>query len=244
MDLLVHFIRKSDNRKIGNIPCAMTERSSCPTSCSFYNNGCYAESGFVGMYWNRIGKSSNPNILKWNDFCSSVKSLPAGQIWRYGVAGDLPGVNQTINQKQLQTLLAANRGKRGWTYTHKPVFSSGAREKKNRALIQLSNNSGFTINISTSSLEEADRAANLKIGPVVVTVPDTYYSIGRTPERRRVIVCPAQLREDMTCDKCRLCADPKRESIIAFKAHSSGKKLIEESLRKPSDSFESSRVQK
>ena len=40
-----------------------------------------------------------------------------------------------------------------------------------------------------------------------------------TPAGRVIIVCPAQTREDVTCQSCGLCAIPDRSVIIGFRAH-------------------------
>ena len=77
---------------------------------------------------------------------------------------------------------------------------------------------GFVVNLSSDSLSEADRLAELGVAPVVtVLVPGTPRH-QKTPAGRQVIACPAQVM-DTTCAKCKLCALPKRKAIVGFYAH-------------------------
>ncbi len=57
----------------------------------------------------------------WADFCKAVAALPDDQFWRHNQVGDLDGENNALNVASLEALVEANRGKRGFTYTHKPL---------------------------------------------------------------------------------------------------------------------------
>ena len=59
--------------------------------------------------------------MDWQSFLSAIYSLPVGQLWRHNQAGDLPGIGNKIDVKQLGQLVKASEGKRGFTYTHKPL---------------------------------------------------------------------------------------------------------------------------
>jgi hypothetical protein len=177
-------------------------------------NGCYAEYGPLGWHWNRL--SNDENGIAWKAFLEAVRRLPKGELWRHNVAGDLPGHGDKINTRMLDELVEANRGKRGFTYTHKPASPA------NLAAVRAANRQGFTINLSANTLTEADELARKKAGPVVVILRADAASrsnLERTPEGRRVIVCPESYREGVQCINCGLCANPKRISIIGFPAH-------------------------
>ena len=128
-----------------------------------------------------------------------------------------PASGDKINTQMLAELVEANRGKRGFTYSHKPA------SPENLAAIRHANRNGFTINLSANTLEEADELARKKAGPVVVILPAdaAYNHVERTPEGRKVIVCPESYRDDIQCVSCGLCADPKRAAVIGFPAHGS-----------------------
>ena len=60
--------------------------------------------------------------------------------------------------------------------------------------------------------------ANLGIAPVAVVLPAGASGDIRTPEGRRVVVCPAEDR-GLDCSRCGLCALIDRKGIVGFRAH-------------------------
>lgn len=225
----VHFVLRSHNRKTGPIPVSMSERGTCPPSCSFYEAGCYAGYGKNGGHWRRVGARG----LEWTQFLARVRGLPAGQLWRHNEAGDLAGTGQELDREMLGELVDANRGRRGFTYTHKTA-------PENWDVLQWANLEGLTVNLSADTLEEADalfqdgppgQHDQTRAGPVVVVLAENAPPQGvRTPAGRHVVVCPAQT-EGLTCDECELCANPFRRAIIGFRAHGQAKGLIGEIVR-------------
>ena len=180
----VKFTRKSGNIKTGPIPTTMTQQSSCPSSCIFMGNGCYAEIGHVAIHWRKVEDTG----LDWDSFCAEIESLPDGQIWRHNVAGDLPNDDGVIEWGMLNHLVESNLGKNGFTYTHHDMDDAF-----NRASVRQANLSGFTINLSGNDLKHADELYDYDIGPVVVVLPadvEGHQDIF-TPKGRRVVVCPA-----------------------------------------------------
>jgi len=225
----IHLTKKSSNKKTGKIPVSTTEEQSCPSICPWKEKGCYAKYGPLGLHWKKVNNNSG-NILNLNEFCHEISELEVGSIWRHNQAGDLPGKDNRIDGKQLQKIIAANKGKRGFTYTHKPVLTT-KHALNNRRAIKSSNNNGFTVNLSANSLGEADRLFKLNIGPVTTILPSNSQLKVKTPEGRSVIVCPAEYNEDVNCANCKLCAIPNRNSIIGFRAHGAAKKSIDEALK-------------
>ncbi len=231
----VLFKKDADNRKTGHIACSYTVRSTCPDACSLKNNGCYADGYPVAFHWDSIGKPNkkgklSDNHYEWDDFCLQVAALPKGKMFRHNVAGDLPGNNNSIDRVKLDKLVNASSRIRAFTFTHKPVGmgvdDSPAQQltrANNSMAIKSANENGFTINLSADSLEEADRLAKLKIGPVVTVVGMDAPKHMKTPEGRHVVVCINEDNKDITCEHCGLCAKSDRKAIIAFRAHGSKK---------------------
>ncbi len=208
----VLFTQKSGNKKLGPIPTCLVQQTTCPSTCPLKSNGCYAKSGAIGYHWRRVETDGLP----WGSFLDKVRALPEGQIWRYGGAGDLPGENLTIDEVELAELIQANSGRRGFTYTHKPLTV------ENLKAITAANSSGLTVNISAWDAADADVALRKGAGPVVCLIPWGTPDVSKTPDGATVIACPAQTRDDVTCLKCKLCADPKRKVVIGFSPHGSG----------------------
>lgn len=210
---------RSGNKKTGPIPVSITSKDTCPSACPLKNNGCYADSWPLGLHWVRVtdgnAKQTDPNVA-----LETIANLPDGQLWRHNQAGDLPGKGNRINRRSLRRVTKANKGKKGFTYTHKPPTA------RNLELVREANAGGFTVNLSANTLAHADELVEHKAGPVVVVLDsDTTGNVDvRTPAGRRVVVCPATYRDDVTCASCALCAIPDRKEIIGFPAHGAGKR--------------------
>lgn len=205
---------KSRNAKTGPIPVSTTTRKTCADACAFKANGCYADGGPLRIQWDKVTREEAGH--SWSEFLAQVRTLPSDILWRHNQAGDLPGIGDSIDGKAMYDLVVANTGKRGFTYTHKPMSSL-----ENREAVAHANASGFTVNLSANNLEHADELADLEIGPVVAVLPSEQKENLTTPKGRKVIVCPATIRDDVSCMTCGLCAR-LRDAIIGFPAHGNG----------------------
>lgn len=220
------FTRKSKNAKTGPIPVTSSPQKTCPATCPLKNAGCYADTGPMGAMWRSLSIASGGDTfwngrgsvttVTWRGLCESVANLPDGTLWRHNQMGDLPQyASGRIDANAVQDLVDANAGRRGFTYTHHDVESC----VKNRHIVRKANDSGFTINLSANNLAHADRLADLEAGPVVTVLPRDAAKNTITPAGRRVVVCPATVRDDVTCAKCKLCARVDRDVIVGFPAH-------------------------
>jgi len=212
--LHTHFNLKSGNKKLGLIPVSTTERASCPTSCPLNDGSCYAISGyFISHHWNQVTNKKRGN--NYRDFLARVSALKPETFWRHNQAGDLAGSGEAINFNKLKKLVAANRGKRGYTYTHKH------KNTDNYKKIKYANDNGFTVNLSADSIEEADRLLALEIAPVVVILPSTenYNHTITTPAGNLINICPATYNDKITCKNCQLCQVRNRSNIVGFPLH-------------------------
>ncbi len=217
--LNVNLNLRSGNEKTGPIPVSTTSNETCPDTCPFMGNGCYAENFRLGSFWKRV--SNGTAGVDWSTFIVQVENMPDnayGNLWRHNQAGDLPGVNTTLDTGKLAQLVKANAkaGMRGFTYTHKPL-----RSAKERKAIADANAAGFTINLSGNSPAHADTLADLDIAPVVTVLPADVQGNAElhTPAGRRIVVCPATYRDDVTCASCQLCQRAERKTIVGFPAH-------------------------
>ena len=220
-----HLTRTSANKKTGPIPVSTSSKSTCP-SCPLKGNGCYAEGGPLRLHWDKVSDGQRGADLE--QFCNEVRALPKHQLWRWAQAGDLPGQNDLIDATALAQLTQANRGRRGFGFTH-----YDAEIAANAAALTSANTGGFTLNLSANSLEDADRLAALDVGPVVVVLPIGTTKPLRTPAGNFVAVCPATVRDDVTCATCGICAHPTRRAIIGFPAHGSGAKKAQAMFFQP-----------
>lgn len=201
------FTYASKNRKTGPIPVTSTERKSCPPTCPHYLDDCYAEDFFTRMNWDKIPARG----IDLQALLTRIKTMPIGQLWRHNVAGDLPGEGEEVDAFALGQIVKANRGRKGFTYTHKksPDAITWARHATNW---------GFTVNLSADDAGEADTLAAHGL-PVVAIVPADTPKHTTTPAGLPILVCPAQTVDYMTCALCGLCQKADRRQIIGFRAH-------------------------
>jgi hypothetical protein len=227
--------RKTANQITGPIMVTTSPRFTCPRSCPLRKGGegplaglCYAEHGALGGFiWTLLDRTpagdtimNNVRVYGFDELLYTIRSLPAGSLWRHNIAGDLPSNNgHTIDAASLRLIVDANKGRRGFTFTHYDPIVNLA----NRSAIEDANKNGFRINLSGNSLEHADQLADLRIAPVTVILPAGSTQNTKTPKGRTVVVCPTSTH-GVTCAECGLCAR-MRSTIIGFPA-SGGKKHI------------------
>lgn len=238
--MFTHLTLKSRNVKTGPIPVSTTAAESCPSACPFNTSnagGCYAESGPLALHWRKV--SDGRAGESFNRFLEKIRALPIGQLWRHNQAGDLLGKDNEIDVAALRALVDANKGKRGFTYTHKPMTPENMQAVADAVA------DGFTVNLSGNNIDHADSLAGLNIAPVVTVLPIEYQRketkgewqeteteyrnrlktlAQETRSGRKVRVCPATYKDNVSCASCKLCAVVQRDVIVGFPAHGTTKK--------------------
>lgn len=217
--LKFHLTLKSSNVKTGPIPVSSSARATCPTSCPFLGNGCYGENHGLNFHWDKVSNGSRG--VSAAEFFRLIAALLPTTLWRHNQVGDLPHKFGRISRRFLKGLVAANRGRRGYTYSHHDL-SLG----ENLSLLRMANRQGFTVNASTETESAADSAIASGL-PAVLTVASTEQRIAwKTAGGNQVVTCPAQRVDDLTCKACELCHKRPPRLIIAFVAHGSGKNKV------------------
>lgn len=214
----------SSNSKTGPIPTTMTEKDSCPDTCPLKLNGCYAENFPLSLHWKRVSASGMPV----NQLAQKLGKLPRGQLWRHNVAGDLPHTNGAINMSEIRPILESVKTRKLKTilYTHHKITQNY------QALSEI-RDSGVNINVSTESPELAISALNAGFNSVCI-MPDgseklTKYKDGYSGQTiAKIVICPAQTSERVTCASCGLCAKDRTKDrvIIGFLPHGARAKSV------------------
>ena len=216
---IYHFTRVSRNAKTGPMPVTTTSANTCPPGCSFRYSGCYAENGPSALHWRAV--SAGARGCTFDELLAQIRSLPHHALWRHNQAGDLtPSAPGTIDARLLLRLAMANRGRRGFTYTHYPTT------RANCAAIHRANELGFTVNLSAETLAQADHHAAIRVAPVAVVLPFGVTRPMHTPGGRFVAVCPASLG-NADCLSCGICQERGRSVIVGFPAHGARAKRVE-----------------
>lgn len=203
-------VSASRNGKTGAAAVTYRTADTCPVSCPLRGSGCYARGRIFGIPA-RLGREAGEGYAELDALAGT---LPQGGIVRANVSGDLLDDTGAPDRPYLASLarLAASRPDAAvFTYTH--AWRDLAPDLA----------PGVTVNASCESAADLERATAAG-WPTVLTDPGGPDSlIGSTVAGRRVVQCPAQVREGLTCAECRLCARPSRRSTVAFTVHGSGK---------------------
>ena len=216
---MIHFGR-TQNVKVGKgVFVSTSSAATCPDTCSFKVKGCYAKYGPLSVHWQKVTEGKRGDT--WENFTKAIRGLSKGELWRHNQSGDLQGDNTVIDAKALTDIVEANKGKRGFTYTHKPMTD------ENLKLVRYANNNGFTINLSADNLKQADDYVKIGGVPVVVVMPADAEKVSYTPAGNKVVVCPAvSAKREVTCKTCQLCQRADRDFVIGFPAHGTAKKTV------------------
>ena len=209
-------VKKSSNAKIGPIPATNSARATCPPACPLAGaGGCYAEAGFhTRLNWDKL--DAGERCKEWREFVADIAALPDGTLWRHNVSGDLPPIApDEIDDTKVSELVAANKGKRGFTYTHYPM------DRVNSRIVRAANSSGFTINASANTEAQALDYAKRGLPTVAIISKQERGENWHGFERSgvRFVQCPAEYKEGVTCKSCKLCSHAKRTTIVGFTVH-------------------------
>lgn len=204
------------------MPVSTSNSATCPDACPIKLKGCYAKYGPVGMHWRKLDKGESKNAANWPEFLTQIKRIQRGSLWRHNQAGDLNGSNNEIDALALRQLVNANRGKRGFTYTHYPMDTI-----PNMMAVHQANTEGFTVNLSANDVNHADKLKALNVGPVVVIMPRDSEKVSHTPAGNKVVICPAENTDKVNCLSCGLCQIADRNYIIGFRAHGTAAKTVD-----------------
>lgn len=218
--LRFHLSLRSSNVKTGPIPVSSSPRATCAPSCPFLiDGGCYGENYPLKFHWDKV--SDGTRGVSAAEFFRLIAALLPGQFWRHDQVGDFPHTLGRISRRFIKGLIAANKGKKGYTFSHHDL-----KLGENLSLLRSANRQGLTVNISTETEAAADSAIAAGL-PAVLTVASAEQRIAwNTAAGNRVVTCPAQRVRDLTCQACELCHKRPSKLIIAFVAHGSGKNKV------------------
>lgn len=208
-------------------------QSTCPSSCPFKGNGCYAEHGMKAMMkrLNHAARNMTPLAV------TQAEAAALGTIWPRGVPqdGETGGRDLRLHvggevscQDGARALgdAVASLKSRGlgdaWTYTHR--------------WRSIDRSSWGPIRVLASCETEQDVSDALRRGYApAMTIPVF-------PDRRaqriggaRMIPCPAEASpRSPTCSQCRLCMDgelPSRQRGVLFAIHGLGSTTAKRRLK-------------
>jgi len=203
-----HLTASSGNKQTGPIPVSTSPKTSCPATCSLHDE-CYALKYHLNMHVDKV--TSGERVTEYQSFCNNIRKLPYGQLWRHNQAGDLHRELDQVNK-----LIDANNGRRGFTYTAHKHFPPELFIRAKRQ--------GFTINKSCYTASSAADAASRGIPAVFSGAPIEYRDVTAWTEFGvRFVVCPTKRNspaaKKVQCATCQLCHTRPDNTVIVFPLH-------------------------
>ena len=209
----VFAIEETGNSKLGPVSTTSAAQQSCPTSCVFLGNGCYAEGG-----WPKLTTTWRLN-RNLREYITPEEIAVEEAIAIDGLSGDrdlrLHFVGDSTTEVGTQILAEAacrymkKNGRRVWTYTH--------------AWRTVPRSAWGSISVLASCETEEEVIAARRLGyATILVVPKHHSRKLQRGEAINLLPCPWETH-GANCAKCRLCMDDRRlrESniTIAFEAH-------------------------
>ena len=207
--MIVSAIETSQNKKLGNCSATYASQTSCPRSCPFFKQGCYAETGPLGIHTARLNEEKTTATAVAQAEAKAIDTLSGNKPLRIHVVGDSTTKKGTKLLANAAKRYTAKHGESVWTYTH--AWRTREREEWG------------DISVLASCENIADATAAMKRNyAVAMVVPEFKSEKAYKLGKYKVIPCPSQTRH-ITCDQCRLCMDDERlrenNLIIGFTPH-------------------------
>lgn len=208
---LLQITAKSGNTKTGPMPTTMRPESTCPSTCPFLPSGeiggCYGTGRIMAMADTLSGYMTEDQAV-----AKASKGKAKDARWmRDRVVGDIVTADGAIDHAYVRFIarVAKRLDLKPFGYTH-------AMDRITRADVRKINATGYVLNASTETAEGAARAVSLGMPTTIANddIPEGTIIAGK-----RVVTCPAQTRDGVSCATCGLCAKPQRAAIVRFRIH-------------------------
>ncbi len=197
---------RSANVKTGPMPVTYRTEATCPSSCPFLGEGCYAEARAFMIARQHGGTTTVDEVVhKLGDRRADARFI------RDRVSGDVLTPDGRVDMPYIRALAEIGRrtGLRVFGYTH--AWTSFTRRQ-----VAETARRGYVMNASCETRGDVERAVLLGM-PAVIT--NDHVEDGEVIAGLRVVTCPAQTHEGITCSSCGLCARPQRRSVVRFLTH-------------------------
>lgn len=198
-------VLQSENKKLGNgVSATYLSQTTCPQTCPLLGNGCYAESGNVGIHMRKL-QGRDPDQENRDEADWIIHHRGRNPL-RLHVIGDV------AHWSHAYRLGRAAKYWRGpiWAYTHN--WAAVARSVWQR----------ISVLASCETLKQAKQALRMGYAPALVVSAHPLDGKAHVKEGLTLIPCPAQTR-NRTCIQCKLCWNDRqlrrRNAVITFAAH-------------------------
>lgn len=215
-------ISKTDNQKTGPVAATYASQSTCPVTCPLMGQGCYAETGPVGIITARLnaaGAGLTPVQIAVQE-AVAIDRMAVGPDLRLHVVGDCrtdqaAGIVAAAATRYVERSRGLNAQCVAWTYTH------------SWPSVDRANWTGVSVLASCETMDGVDSAWDKGYACSIVVEEwengtKAWAAYSQDGREYTVVPCPHQTR-GLKCVHCRLCLDDAklRENrvVIAFRAH-------------------------
>lgn len=210
----------SQNGKIGTAAATMAAQVSCPKDCVFINGGgCYAEDGGAGFITEKLNVLAEERGTSALEVAKVEAAAIDGIKARRGRPMRLHTVGDCATDATARIVAAASErymirgGGQVWTYTH--------------AWRRVARRAWGTVSVLASCESVKDvRAAWRRGYAASIVVPEFRSREAYMIDGVKVVPCPAQTTDNVTCSSCGLCMDSygllERRTVIGFAVHGGG----------------------
>lgn len=225
-------VPKSGNEKTGAIAATYTGSGRTCVDCPVKSTGaCYYESGFrtrsLNARLNEAAKEQKASIIRIaRAEARAIDGLltsgrVTGRALRIHVGGDCPTEEAATIVSAAARRFVERVKAPAYTYTH-------AWRRVSRKAWK-----GVSVLASVETLKDAKKALRRGYAPALI-VERHDGDRATVVDGVRLIPCPAQTRDDVTCNQCRLCMQADKlhsmRAAVTFAAHGTGAKKTREIL--------------
>lgn len=202
---------RTENRKltvnpdVNRVAVTYSAQSTCPTVCPLRDNGCYAESGPLGIITRRLNRSDSDILSVATDHANVIDSLSGTVPLRLNIVGDAPTDAAARLISEACQRYTAKHGAPVWAYTH--------------AWRDVSRESWGSVNIIASCDKPSDIDAAHKMG---YTLAAMAWNGDSKPNNS--FVCPQSTGAVADCISCGLCIYGRTTKTVLFPVHGARKK--------------------
>lgn len=216
---IVHLSPKSGNSKTGPIPVTYRAMDTCPEDCPFLptgeTGGCYGTGRIFAM-----ARKFAATVTMGSLRDRLGKRDKSARFLRDRVVGDVI-TDGEIDHGYIRSIASLAR-----EFALIPFGYSHAWRRFTRADVDAIASTGYVMNASCETRADVREAIDLGMP---VTIASDLVEDGETftrPDGKtlRVVTCPAQTRENVTCASCGLCAKRDRAAIVRFLIHGTAKR--------------------
>jgi hypothetical protein len=206
----------SHNKKTGPVSASYASQESCPLTCPFLGEGCYGESGRVGIHTARLNKTDTTSLKVAKAEAAEIDGLSGLLDLRVHVVGGCKSDKEAkLVSGAAGRFMARKRPTDAWTYAH-------AWKSIKRASWGI-----MSVLASCHTKDEVKQAMAKGYAASITTakMPEKAF----TEDGITYVPCVEQTK-GITCVECRLCLDDKKllekKIVIVFELHTAAKKAF------------------